>query len=137
LKKIVRIYNHDRISKLIIILIYILWRWTELQATNSQSTQPQINPLLTHRPRRLRRTETLRRMVRELTLKVNDLIYPLFVMEGKGSETSCLMPGCYRFTLDLLLQRWEAYGWNWHRPFPLILTTRKTTPEPKATTPMV
>ncbi len=36
------------------------------------------------RMRRLRRTETLRRMVRETTLTPNDLIQPLFVVEGKG-----------------------------------------------------
>ena len=56
------------------------------------------------RPRRLRRTETLRRMVREHTLRVEDLIYPLFVMVGEGQqEEVASMPGCYRYTLDLLL----------------------------------
>jgi porphobilinogen synthase len=56
------------------------------------------------RPRRLRRTETLRRMVRETTLTVDDLIYPMFVMEGEGQKVEISsMPGCYRFTLDLLL----------------------------------
>jgi len=62
-------------------------------------------PLL-HRPRRLRRTEALRRMVRETTLRVEDLIYPLFVMEGEGQREEVLsMPGCYRYTLDLLLDQ--------------------------------
>jgi porphobilinogen synthase len=57
-----------------------------------------------HRPRRLRRTETLRRMVRETTVQVEDLIYPLFVIEGEGHhEEVPSMPGCYRYTLDLLL----------------------------------
>lgn len=59
---------------------------------------------IAHRPRRLRRTETLRRMVRETILRVEDLIYPLFVMEGEGQrEEVPSMPGCYRYTLDLLL----------------------------------
>ncbi|RUT00594.1 delta-aminolevulinic acid dehydratase [Dulcicalothrix desertica PCC 7102] len=59
---------------------------------------------LTHRPRRLRRTATLRRMVQETTLTVDDLIYPMFVMEGEGQKIEIAsMPGCYRFTLDLLL----------------------------------
>ncbi|MGQ9872951.1 porphobilinogen synthase [Leptodesmis sp.] len=59
---------------------------------------------LTYRPRRLRRTDTLRRMVRENILRVEDLIYPLFVMEGDGQrEEVPSMPGCYRYTLDLLL----------------------------------
>lgn len=60
-------------------------------------TQPQ-------RPRRLRRTSTLRRMVRETVLTVDDLIYPLFVMEGEGQrEEVPSMPGCFRYSLDLLL----------------------------------
>jgi len=43
--------------------------------------------------------------VRENTLRVDDLIYPLFVMEGEGQrEAIPSMPGCYRYTLDLLLQ---------------------------------
>ncbi|HZW88237.1 MAG TPA: porphobilinogen synthase, partial [Myxococcaceae bacterium] len=40
-----------------------------------------------HRPRRLRRTEALRRMVRETDLRPSDLIYPLFVVEGRGVRT--------------------------------------------------
>ncbi len=59
---------------------------------------------ITTRPRRLRRTETLRRMVRENDLTVDDLIYPMFVMSGEGQKVEISsMPGCYRFTLDLLL----------------------------------
>ena len=42
----------------------------------------------THRPRRLRRTEPLRRMVRETQLSVNDLIMPLFIVPGSGGEQS-------------------------------------------------
>ncbi|HSP77751.1 MAG TPA: porphobilinogen synthase, partial [Myxococcaceae bacterium] len=36
-----------------------------------------------HRPRRLRRSAALREMVRETTLAPSDLIYPLFVVEGR------------------------------------------------------
>lgn len=60
---------------------------------------------LLKRPRRLRRTETLRSMVRETILTVDDLIYPVFVMEGEGEKVEISsMPGCYRFSLDLLLK---------------------------------
>lgn len=60
---------------------------------------------LLKRPRRLRRTETLRRMVRETILTVDDLIYPVFIMEGEGEKVEISsMPGCYRFSLDLLLK---------------------------------
>ncbi len=60
---------------------------------------------LIQRPRRLRRNESLRRMVRETDLSVNDLIYPMFVMEGENQKVEVAsMPGCYRFSLDLLLK---------------------------------
>ena len=45
----------------------------------------------TYRPRRLRRTETLRAMVRETTLDANDLIYPLFVEFGDGRPSRGLL----------------------------------------------
>ena len=58
-----------------------------------------------HRLRRLRRTETLRNMVRETTLSVNDLIYPLFVQPGsKIKEKIQSMPGNYRFSIDELVK---------------------------------
>ena len=70
----------------------------ETLATDSAAT-----PLI-HRPRRLRRNATLRRMVRETVLTVDDLIYPVFVMEGEGlQEEVPSMPGCFRYSLDLLL----------------------------------
>ena len=57
------------------------------------------NDVLRYRPRRLRRTETLRRMVRETTLSVNDLIYPMFVTEGEGQKVEIAsMPDCYRYS---------------------------------------
>ncbi|NMG58450.1 porphobilinogen synthase [Geitlerinema sp. P-1104] len=60
---------------------------------------------LIQRPRRLRRNESLRRMVRETDLSVNDLIYPMFVMEGENQKVEVAsMPGCYRFSLDVLLK---------------------------------
>ncbi|MBI2910019.1 MAG: porphobilinogen synthase [Chloroflexi bacterium] len=55
------------------------------------------------RLRRLRSTEALRRMVRETSVNVNDLIYPLFVAHGKGlKEEIRSMPGCCHFSLDTL-----------------------------------
>ena len=60
---------------------------------------------LIQRPRRLRRTPGLRSMVRENQLTVDDLIYPMFVMEGENQKMEISsMPGCYRYTLDLLLE---------------------------------
>jgi len=56
-----------------------------------------------NRPRRLRRTEALRRMVRETTLSVDNLMYPLFVCPGKGirKEISSL-PGQFHLSIDQL-----------------------------------
>ncbi|NCR42548.1 MAG: porphobilinogen synthase [Microcystis aeruginosa W13-11] len=77
---------------------------TETDSAGSGHPAKSALPAIAHRPRRLRRTETLRRMVRENVLRVEDLIYPLFVMEGEGQrEEVPSMPGCYRYTLDLLL----------------------------------
>jgi porphobilinogen synthase len=54
------------------------------------------------RMRRNRRTEWSRRMVREKTLTPNDLIWPLFVIEGKGArEPVASMPGVERLSIDL------------------------------------
>ncbi len=80
--------------------------------------------VLRYRPRRLRRTESLRRMVRETTLSVNDLIYPMFVTEGEGQKVEIAsMPDCYRYSLDLLLKEIkEVYdlGINAIALFPVV-----------------
>jgi porphobilinogen synthase len=53
------------------------------------------------RMRRLRRNETLRAMVRENQLAREDLILPLFVVEGSGvREAIASMPGVYRYSVD-------------------------------------
>jgi porphobilinogen synthase len=58
-----------------------------------------------YRPRRLRKTETLRRMVRETTLRVDDLIMPLFVVHGRGvREEIAPMPGNFRLSVDELVK---------------------------------
>jgi len=58
-----------------------------------------------YRPRRMRRTENLRRMVRESALSVNDLIYPLFVVPGSGIKTPIsTMPGQFHFSVDKLVE---------------------------------
>jgi len=58
-----------------------------------------------HRKRRLRKNETLRRMVRETAVSVDDLIYPLFVRHGKNikSEISS-MPGNYQLSVDNIVE---------------------------------
>ena len=57
------------------------------------------------RLRRLRKNETLRRMVRETTLSVDDLILPLFVTFGKGvKKPISSMPGHFQLSIDELLK---------------------------------
>ncbi len=57
------------------------------------------------RPRRLRKHDFSRRLVRENVLTVDDLIYPVFVLEGENRrEAVASMPGIERLSLDLLLQ---------------------------------
>lgn len=54
-----------------------------------------------HRHRRLRRTPAIRRLVRETHVRVDDLIYPVFVREGKGIEEPIpSMPGQFRYSPD-------------------------------------
>lgn len=55
------------------------------------------------RPRRLRKNEMIRSMVRESQLQVEDFIYPLFIEEGEGILKEIpSMPGIKRFSLDQL-----------------------------------
>ncbi len=56
------------------------------------------------RPRRNRRSESIRALVRETTLTAGDLIYPLFIQEGAENTPIDSMPGCTRWSLDGLLQ---------------------------------
>ncbi|MFW5972721.1 MAG: porphobilinogen synthase [Bacteroidota bacterium] len=59
---------------------------------------------LVHRPRRLRRTENLRRLSRETRLSTDNLIAPLFVVDGEGiADPIPSMPGQYRFSIDRLV----------------------------------
>ena len=57
-----------------------------------------------HRPRRMRRDDWSRRLMQEHNVSANDLIYPIFLLEGQGkSEAVASMPGVNRFSLDLLM----------------------------------
>ena len=61
------------------------------------------------RPRRLRRTDTLRRLVRETSLSVDDFIYPLFVVHGSGvREEITSMPGSFHLSPDMLAAEAEV-----------------------------
>ena len=64
-----------------------------------------VAPYPAGRFRRTRRTEALRRLVRESTLSADDLIWPVFVRDGQDGETPVpAMPGVSRLTVDRLVK---------------------------------
>jgi porphobilinogen synthase len=64
---------------------------------------------LIERPRRLRRTATIRALVRETTLSPDDFVYPLFVCEGEGVRREIgSMPGAFNLSIDELVKEVEA-----------------------------
>jgi porphobilinogen synthase len=72
-----------------------------------ESTQKTCLENLTRRPRRLRRTEGLRRLVRESRVSVDNLIYPLFVTHGPKTEIDS-MPGQFRWPVEELSKELQA-----------------------------
>ena len=82
------------------------------------------------RPRRMRRDEFSRRLMRESVLATDDLIYPVFVLEGRQrSEPVASMPGVVRQSLDLLLRTAEralTLGVPALALFPVIDSSAKT-----------
>ena len=67
-----------------------------------------------YRPRRLRKIENFRRMIRETTLAVDNLIFPLFVVPGKKVKKPIVsMPGNFQMSVDHIVQeaaRMKALG---------------------------
>ncbi|MCA0423014.1 MAG: porphobilinogen synthase, partial [Proteobacteria bacterium] len=60
---------------------------------------------LTRRPRRNRKADWTRRLVRENRLSVDDLIWPIFIVAGEGQRQSIsAMPGVFRHSLDLAVE---------------------------------
>jgi porphobilinogen synthase len=82
------------------------------------------------RPRRLRRDDATRRLVREHTLRADDLIYPVFVLDGQGqTQDVASMPGVQRLSLDRLLpvaERCLSLGVPAMALFPVIDPALKT-----------
>lgn len=82
------------------------------------------------RPRRLRRDDFTRRLVRENQLSVDDLIYPVFVVQGQSVQTPVpSMPGVNRYSVDQLLpvaERCVKLGIPVMALFPVIEPDQKT-----------
>ena len=96
-------------------------------------------PFPANRPRRLRHDDFTRRLVREHALSVNDLIYPVFVLEGENRrEAVASMPGVERLSLDLLLpvaEQCVKLGIPVMALFPVISSHLKTPDGIEATNP--
>ena len=93
----------------------------------------QANSLLNfpaHRPRRMRRDDWSRRLMQENHLRISDLIYPVFLLEGSNqSQAVASMPGVNRVSLDLLFNVAEecvALGIPVMALFPVIDASLKT-----------
>jgi porphobilinogen synthase len=64
---------------------------------------------LSQRPRRNRKNAAIRNMIQENSVTVNDLIFPLFLIEGKNKKSEVAsMPGIYRLSSDLMLKEIES-----------------------------
>ncbi|OZI32124.1 delta-aminolevulinic acid dehydratase [Bordetella genomosp. 10] len=91
------------------------------------------------RPRRLRRDDFTRRLVRENALTVDDLIYPVFVAEGQGLRQAVpSLPGVVRYSLDTLLpvaEQCVQLGIPVLSLFPVIEPSLKTPDGIEATNP--
>ncbi|HZZ10150.1 MAG TPA: porphobilinogen synthase, partial [Paraburkholderia sp.] len=92
-----------------------------------------------HRPRRMRRDDFSRRMMRETILTTNDLIYPVFVIEGTNVRQAVLsMPGVERVSVDLLMgvaEQCVELGVPVIALFPVIDPSLKTPDGREATNP--
>ena len=88
------------------------------------------NGFLRTRPRRMRRDDFSRRLMREHRLSVDDLIQPVFVIEGKNrTEAVTSMPGVSRMSLDVLLKQardWAELGIPAVALFPVVGTEKKS-----------
>ena len=82
------------------------------------------------RPRRMRRDEFSRRLMRENRLSVDDLIYPLFIVEGEQQRVNIsTMPGQFRFSIDELVteaQELVDLGIPAIALFPVVPTEKKS-----------
>lgn len=87
-------------------------------------------PFPTHRPRRMRHDAFSRRLMQENTLSVNDLILPVFVLDGHSTqEEVSSLPGVYRQSIDHLLEtadRAQSLGIPALAIFPVTPVNAKT-----------
>ena len=90
---------------------------------------PVQRPFPAARPRRMRRDDFSRRLMRETRLSVDNLIYPVFVLEGESArEPVSSMPGVERLSIDELLkdaEKWVDLGIPALALFPVVSADKK------------
>jgi porphobilinogen synthase len=94
--------------------------------------------MMVHRPRRLRQNATIRSLVQEHHLSVNDLIAPLFVQEAEGKSAISSMPGIYRHgpaSLKQEVQELVSLGVKAVALFPAIEEKKKSSTAQEAWNP--
>jgi porphobilinogen synthase len=100
---------------------------------------PALGAFPRRRLRRMRRDAFSRRLMREHRLSVEDLIYPVFVIEGRNrTESVPSMPGIQRYTVDRLLPHAEQclkLGIPAIAVFPMVPRERKTADGREAANP--
>lgn len=93
---------------------------------------PPIN--LPRRPRRNRKSEVIRSMIEETKVSVQDLIFPLFLLDGTGKKIEVeSMPGIYRLSLDPMLREIEACMKLGLKAFDIFPAVEDKFKDPKAT----
>lgn len=107
--------------------------------SNPTDSTQSISQFPARRMRRMRHADFSRRLMRENHVSVDDLIYPVFLLEGQNRrETITSMPGVERLSLDLLLPVAEecvTLGIPVLALFPVIRTSLKTADGIEATNP--
>ena len=79
------------------------------------------------RRRRLRSSEYMRALVRETSVGVDDLIYPIFVVEGENQKNPIgSMPGIYQYSIDRIDEELDRIREVIHRPCREVIEPRQT-----------
>lgn len=88
-----------------------------------------MNLNITHRPRRMRKSKSVRDLIQETTLDISQLVFPVFVKgEGNIPEKIDSMPEIYRWPINLLVPKileWKELGLTSFAIFPQIHQNKK------------
>jgi porphobilinogen synthase len=76
------------------------------------------------RYRRVRKSETIRAMIREVKVGIEELVYPMFITFGERvKEEIIAMPGQYRYSIDMAIEAIAEIRKSWNKINPTIWNT--------------